>query len=481
MAKPMHVQKKLRFLSLQEAAILPQALPGRRLQPPLPPADPILRLPCDVLCRIFRYLCFADLVVCLRVCRTWYNQLILVRRLWRRVSFPASRTPPSARAISRAIHLGGHQLRSLTIGSAEKLTNGCLVALAKVVRPHLTSLGIMHAHRLDMDCLVTTVATLAHSLTHLSLSGTAVTDHTMRQIFSRCPSLCDVDISYCAQLSRYMFEGITPQGPAHPAKCSRHAVMAVPPLVRFTARGIGESAHQGIWNSLCHYYHTTLSALDWTDTGRISLGMVNSLSLCTQLRVLNLNGCTLADDELTQSLPLLGEQCNQIEELRLAGMTMLHDHHLMWMVGLNHNLRVLDLTNLHQLSDVLLRPLSTQLPQLTHLTLHGCFHCSDVGVSHILKRCPQLRHLDVTKTTVTDILFGRLARYSKSLETLVLDSCLSITAQGLSTLLTRPNFIRQLRYLSLANCTRVDYDTALKVRNQLHPDAQFRYYFKGDM
>ncbi|KAJ1992001.1 hypothetical protein H4R33_001159 [Dimargaris cristalligena] len=485
--------------------------------PELVPSDPLHVLPTDVLIHIFEYLSFPDLTRCLRVSRLWYSQLPFIPYLWRELQYPSGSTnsngsagpSPTAKAVQRALQLSGPRLRSLVVGQADRLTLQCLDTLARCPRPQLRHLALVGARRIDGDRLVRTIRGVAGTLTRLNLAGCSLSDRVVAEILSMCTHLRSLNVSHCTQLSRYMLEGVrlrTPTGstntsatsytlprligsgsPSSSLSSSSSVALVsppertLPPLAHFICRQNQACASPGIWNTLCHHYATTLREIDWTSTGEVSVPMLRNLALCTGLQCLNISHCRFTGpaEAIELALVQVGERCPQLERLYLAHLVEMTESQVRALVGLNSGWRICDLAHVHHLSDAFLRTFSIQAPRLTHLNVAGCFQCTDVGLSHIIKRCTALVYLNVSKCAVTDLFLSRLLRYAKNIRTLILDGCSSISSGGMQLVVTQPAFLRQLEHLSLYNCIKVNYDTAQALRKGMSPDAHFRYYFSG--
>ncbi|KAJ1964409.1 hypothetical protein IWQ62_002939 [Dispira parvispora] len=447
------------------------------------PSDPVLTLPVDVLVSIFKYLKFREVVRCLRVSKAWHTQLSLVPTLWEHLEFIGSSAPRNS-CVSGALRRAGPLLRSLSLLDAHYLNGGSLAILCRIPRPHWTSLSLVTCRQLGVDSLVRAIQSHGHALTRLQLNDAPLDDDSVRAILSACPRLTYLDISDNTGLSRYMFQGIQPTPTV--VKKQKSSVNAptrssYPPLEHFIFRSNQECASSGIWIALCNQYSATLRELNWSGTGTVTGMMLHHLTLCENLQSLNLNWCTLSGDEadITHAFVLLGERCRQLEKVSLGNLTNITEMQISGLLSTTTELSYLDLTNAHEVTDRFLRTLSVRVPLLTHLQLGGCFQCTDVGVSHILKRCPGLRSLSLSKTAVTDIVLLRLVRYTKQLHTLVLDCCSGITNAGISSLVAHPEFVGRLRTLSMMNCIKIDYDMASRIKELLHPKAELLYYFNG--
>ncbi|KAJ1651205.1 hypothetical protein IWQ61_008175 [Dispira simplex] len=447
------------------------------------PSDPILTLPIDVLVSIFQYLKFRQLVRCLRVSKAWHIQLSLLPSLWEHLEFTGSLAPRNS-CVLGALQRAGPSLRSLSLPNAHRLTGSSLAILCRIPRPHLTSLSLVSCRQLGADPLVRVIQAHGHVLSRLELNDAPLDDDSVRAILSACPHLTYLDISDNTGLSRYMFQGIQPT-PAVVKKdhSSANALTksSYPPLEQFIFRSNQKCASGGIWIALCNQYSATMRELNWSETGTITGMMLHHLILCRNLQSLNLNWCTLSGDEadITHAFVLLGERCRRLEKVSLGNLTNLTEMQISGLLSTTTDLRYLDLTNAHGITDGFLRALSVRVPLLTHLQLGGCFQCTDVGVSHILKRCPGLRSLNLAKTAVTDIVLLRIIRYTRQLNVLALDCCAGITNAGMSSVVAHPDFVGRLRTLSMMNCVKVDYDMARRIKELLHPKAEFLYYFNS--
>ncbi|KAJ1920679.1 hypothetical protein IWQ60_006940 [Tieghemiomyces parasiticus] len=491
--------------------------------------DPLAILPVDVLLNVLDHIPFRERVRCLRVSRCWYGRLTAVPRLWRDAYFTGSlrtrgasagptstttATPgPSSQSFQRVVQWSGTKLRGLTVAHGDKLAPTALAQLVKTQRPRLERFGLTNARRIEPDLLLRTVVRLSATLTHLSLVGCKVTDASVREILCHCWQLRSLNLSHSTRLSRFMFEQVrirppltdspvaiktgttgrgkrTYQATLSPVRGStgqpptavvHHLPLSPlhPPIQHFIFRDNDECAAPGIWATVCTYYAATLEELDWAHTGDVTLPMLDQLAQCTRLRHLNLSGGKFrgaATPDLEPALLHIAEQCPQLTKVYLARHTELTESHLQCLLGLNTQLTLLDLTAVHCVSNAFLRTFSLHAPNLTHLNLSACFLVEDTGVSHILKRCPQLVYLNVSSTAVTDLIVMRLLRYSRHLRWLWMESCPALSALGIRLMLSPSAFLTRLDVFSLFNCHKVDYETARQVRAVMRPDAQFRFY-----
>ncbi|XP_073008897.1 F-box/LRR-repeat protein 3 isoform X2 [Typha latifolia] len=156
------------------------------------------------------------------------------------------------------------------------------------------------------------------------------------------------------------------------------------------------------------------------------------------LTVLKLDGFQVS----SSSLRVIGGSCKNLVEIGLSKCTGVTDESISELVAICVDLRTVDLTCCHHLTDNALYSIAdnslkflSACSELTTLKLGLCSDISDNGLAHIGSNCGELLELDLYRCgRVTDEGLAAIASGCKRLRRLNLCYCTQITDNGLNNL-----------------------------------------------
>ncbi|OMP02349.1 Leucine-rich repeat, cysteine-containing subtype [Corchorus olitorius] len=329
---------------------------------------------------------------------------------------------------------GAEQLEQLILAYGSVVS----VKLPKVtadIAKCLHNLSKLRSIKLD-GCLVTlsgikAMASLNTSVKELSFSKClGVTDEGLSLLVQSHKQLKKLDITCCRKITYTSIDSIT--NSCTSLTSLRMESCSLVPKEAFVLIG-----------PRCPY----LEELDATDNEIDDKGL-KSISRCSKLSILKLGICSNISDE---GLAYVGSCCSMLKELDLyrsmaisdAGITAVADGcPALEMINIAYNDKVTDksLTSLSKCS------------MLKELEIRGCPGVSSIGLSAIAVGCKQLTVLDIKKCfNIDDNGMLPLAQFSRNLKQINLSYC-SVTDIGLVALASI-NSLQNMTILHLAGLT----------------------------
>ncbi|KAE8667496.1 F-box/LRR-repeat protein 3 [Hibiscus syriacus] len=190
-----------------------------------------------------------------------------------------------------------------------------------------------------------------------------------------------------------------------------------------------------------------LEELDATDNEIDDEGL-KSISRCSKLSILKLGICSNISDE---GLAKVGSRCSQLKELDLYRSTAVNDVGISAIADGCPALEMINIAYNDKITDKSLISLS-KCGMLKALEIRGCLGVSSTGVSAIAVGCKQLTVLDIKKCfNINDNGMLPLAQFSQNLKQINLSYC-SVTDVGLVALASISR-LQNMTILHLAGLT----------------------------
>ncbi|KAI4365541.1 hypothetical protein MLD38_021518 [Melastoma candidum] len=295
------------------------------------------------------------------------------------------------------------------------LSHGIPVTFALVTG--LKKLSMLQTLKLD-GCMVTisglkALGDCCASLTEISLSKCAgVTDEGLSYLVTKHGQLKKLDLTCCRKITEVSIAHITRSCTA--LASLRMESCTLVPKEAFVLIG-----------GRCAY----LEELDLTDNEIDDEGL-EYISRCTRIKVLKLGICLNITD---RGLSCIGASCPELIELDLYRSAGVTDAGISSIARGCPNLEMINVAYCNDITDTSLTSLSKCL-SLNTLECRGCPLVTSVGISAIAGSCRQLTKLDIKKCgNMDDSAMIPLAHYSQNLRQINL-SYTSVTDVGLLSL-----------------------------------------------
>lgn len=181
---------------------------------------------------------------------------------------------------------------------------------------------------------------------------------------------------------------------------------------------------------------------------------------------IDLHGCVNLTDISVTSLIREGRQ---LRELRLAQCFRLTDESFLALPAehVYENLRVLDLTDCHQLSDSGISKVVNAAPRLRNLVLAKCRNVTDRGVVSITRLGKNLHYIHLGHCSrITDYGVSHLVKFCSRIRYIDLACCTNLTDDSVSLLATLP----KLKRIGLVKCAAIT-DRSLRALARPKPPA----------
>eukprot|EP00268_Persea_americana_P005516 TRINITY_DN1185_c0_g1_i1.p1 TRINITY_DN1185_c0_g1~~TRINITY_DN1185_c0_g1_i1.p1 ORF type:complete len:655 (-),score=126.90 TRINITY_DN1185_c0_g1_i1:1575-3539(-) len=222
----------------------------------------------------------------------------------------------------------------------------------------------------------------------------------------------------------------------------------------------------------CHM----LEKLDLSECPGVSTkGIIAIAQNCPNLMELTIESCSKIGDE---SLQAIGRYCPNLRSVSIKDCPLVRDQGVVSLVSsassvlTKINLQAVNITDVSlavmghyglAVTDLLLADLqnvcergfwvmgkAVGLQKLKSLTIVSCPGLTDLGLESIGKGCPNLQHLNLKRSFISDNGLGAFTKSGASLESLQLEECNSISQLGILAVLS--NCGEKLKALSLEKC-----------------------------
>ncbi|KAL6508075.1 hypothetical protein OROGR_024270 [Orobanche gracilis] len=307
----------------------------------------------------------------------------------------------------------------------------------------LRNLSMLQSIKLD-GCQVTcsglkAIGNLRVSLRELSLSKCmGVTDEGLSSIFAKHKDMKKLDITCCRKITLLSLASIT-------NSCTSLVTLKMESCTLVSAEAfvlIGQR---------CHF----LEELDITDNEVDDEGL-KSISMCSRLSNLKLAICLNITDE---GLIHIGNRCSQLKEIDLYRSSGITDSSVLAIACGCPSIEMINTSYCKFISDCSLMSLS-KCSMLNTLESRGCPLITSSGLAAIAVGCKQLSKLDIKKCpNIDDAGTISLARFSQNLRQINV-SYTSVTDVGLACL-GRISCLQSITILHLEGLTPIGLVAAL--------------------
>ncbi|KAK6534210.1 hypothetical protein TWF281_005543 [Arthrobotrys megalospora] len=365
-------------------------------------------LPGEICLQVLGYLEPKELIRCSMVNKA-LGRLCFDGQLWSVLDTGTFYKKIPAYQLTKLISLSGSFIRYLNLRGCVQLQNEFYAITATCNNLVSASLEGCSLSRPTVHRLITN----NNHLIHLNISGLeAVTNVTCKHIAESCPQLTTLDVSFCGNMDargiRKIIESCSYLTDLRAAEC------------------------QGINDEL------TLESIFKTNTlERLLLGGCDALT-DESVRIL-VEGIEADIDPLTDRTTAPARRLKHLNISKCRGLTDLALKHLAYNVP---NLEGLELAHVSDLTDEGLSDLLPTIPKLSHLDLEECSNVtndilvelskapcaksmrhlqlsfcenvSDEGMIPIIKNCTALRNLELDNTRITDAFLAEAATAVRS-------------------------------------------------------------------
>ncbi|WEW55342.1 hypothetical protein PRK78_000771 [Emydomyces testavorans] len=359
-------------------------------------------VPVEIRLQILSWLTPKQLVRAARVSKSWYA-LCFDGQLWANFDTATYYCDISRDALVRLLYGAGPFVKHLSLRGCIQMKEAwpeCGEQIADACR-NLASINLEDTH---IDKLTITFFLVRNpGLVRISMSGlSTLTNSEMSVISKSCPLLEYLDVSWCRNLIN--------------ANGLRRVVRA---CSRLKELRIGEFQSADNEEFMLELFKTnTLETLvmshcsSLTDAALkiLSHGINPEIDILTdhpivpprKLKHLDLSRCRGLSDI---GIGHLAGFVPELESLQLSFCHSVGNDAIVNLIGTTPRLRRLDLEELEELTNTVLIALSKApcAPRLEHLNISYCEKLGDNGMMQVVKKCPNLKSLDLDNTRVSDL------------------------------------------------------------------------------
>jgi len=287
---------------------------------------------------------------------------------------------------------------------------------------------------------------LVNTVKNISLSGCSrLTDRGLAIIARRCHILEELEIQFCPNVTNGGLLDLTSR-----CKQLNHLDVSGCPMVSAVnvASGTSENKHLGI------------QYLDLSDCPHVddtSLRLV--VESCPQLQYLYLRRCHQISDHALRSI---SSYCLMLRELSVSDCPLVSDQGLAELGRLGPSLRYLSVAKCDKITDSGVRTLARHCYRLRYLNMRGCEQVSDSAVEWLSRSCTRLRSLDIGKCDVSDVGLKLLSCNCPNLKKLSVKSCTLVTDKGVESV---SYCCRGLQHLNIQDVAGVTIQGYRAVKN----------------
>ncbi|XP_016378661.1 F-box/LRR-repeat protein 13 [Sinocyclocheilus rhinocerous] len=470
--------------------------------------DRLSLLPNKLSLKIFQSLGVRDLLKCALVCHSW-KAITQISSLWTEIDFSPEASWIIDRTVERilrvhrvyviSVNLCGctlvqkssfRRISKFTLISLKRSCLFCFVFVKKGQCKNLQELDISECPNLN-DENMKMILEGCHSLLHLNLAFTHITNATIRVLSRCCLMLRSLSLAYCTSFSDKGLQYLTTEKGCHRLNyldlsgCSQisvdgfryvaEACSSLQQIVLDDLPTLTDTCVQ-VLMSKCHAL-TAISLLDSpylsdvtfkTIAEEISLTKIqiegNNRMMDSSLKALcrsslklsevQMSDCTRMTDASLKSLGSLTKLCN----LNISGCIKVTDMGIHYITeGLSAvELRELDLSYCPKLTDLSLTRITQKCSNLTNLSVCFCENLTDNGFE-CLDSCASLISLDITGCKIHDKGLAALGT-NHSMRKLTAAECVFITDNGIKMFC---QLCHRLELLDVCHCVCLS-DRAIK-------------------
>ena len=376
--------------------------------------SPVHRLPAELMIAIFARLTSSrDLQSCMLVSKEWARNSVGL--LWHRPAMNRWESIHSVvQSIRKANKFFAYQdlVKRLNMSTlATQVSDGTLAGMVECKRiERLTLTNCSKLTDLSLQPLID------HNRALLALDVTSLdqlTDVTMLTVADNCLRLQGLNVTGCKKLTDASISAI--------AKNCRH-------LKRLKFNNCVQLTDASILTVADHSRH--LLEIDLYGLTHVESTAVTALlSSCTHLREMRLAHCTRINDAAFLDIPIDPEMPRTFDALR-----------------------ILDLTDCHELGDKGVERIIQSCPRLRNLILAKCRHITDRAVFAITKLGKNLHYIHLGHCNrITDVSVEALAKSCNRIRYIDLACCVNLTDNSVTKLAGLP----KLKRIGLVKCAGI--------------------------
>lgn len=376
------------------------------------------------------------------------------------VSITRLRKPPSLRVNPASLrHKNKGRLNPLELLTDELmvkimsyLTSNQIVGVARVCRrfyflawePELWKRVLFTGEIMDADRALKMVfqlltrngVTVSNTVENIVLSGCSkLTDRGLAIVARRCPSLKMLHLQHCINVTNGGLLDLT-------TRCASLNHLDVTGCPMVSAINVSQSGAER--RTLPLQY---LDMSDCADVDDTSLRLI--VENCPQLQYLFLRRCHKVTDAGLRSL---SSYCLMLKELSVSDCSMVSDSGLSELGRLGPSLRYLSIAKCERVTDAGVRQVARHCYRLRYLNLRGCQLVSDLSIEWLARSCTRMRSLDIGKCDVTDVGLKMLSENCPNLKKLSVKSCALVSDLGVQSV---GYYCRGLQHLNIQDCATV--------------------------
>ncbi|EFQ98059.1 hypothetical protein MGYG_01096 [Nannizzia gypsea CBS 118893] len=387
--------------SMAEEEIYVDALSEKSVVPVRPRQDTFIQLPMEVRINILKQLGPKDLFKCSAVSKSW-NKMCFDGQLWACLDTSTYYQEIPRSALLKVILAAGPFLRNLSL-------RGCaqLLEIWRTEGDRVTNLCRNLVQLNIEDCLMDPATidcffTRNPRLRHLNMCGVSTADNSaMEAIAENCPMLESLNISWC--------HGVDTGGLSSVVKsCTQLKDLRVTRIIGWDNEEIMSDLFKS--NSLERLVLADCASLTDASLKALIHGINPEIDILTgrpivpprKFRHLNLSNCRLLSEMGVKSLAY---NVPELEGLNLSFLSSLTDDCIASIINTTPKLRFIELEELGELTNFVTTELARApcSQTLEHLNISFCENIGDTGILPLLRKCPNIRSLDLDNTRISDL------------------------------------------------------------------------------
>ncbi|KAG0779085.1 hypothetical protein G6F22_010838 [Rhizopus arrhizus] len=225
-------------------------------------------------------------------------------------------------------------------------------------------------------------------------------------------------------------------------------------LDRVTLAGCKTISDQGLAYFIKHAGHH-LTCIDLSEITHITdRSLLEIANICRSLQGLNISLTDETEDGVTdESIVKIAENCTQLKRIRLTNRKSITDKSILALAAHCPSLIELDAANCTITNDSLI-VLLNRSQELRELKLNSCIHLNDHGFLHSsVSNYHQLRMLDLTGVgQITDRTIHWVITVAPKIRSLIMNKCENISNQAVRSI---ARLGRHLHFLHLGSCKQI--------------------------
>ncbi|XP_061679233.1 F-box and leucine-rich repeat protein 13 isoform X2 [Syngnathoides biaculeatus] len=443
--------------------------------------------------KIFQYMELRDLLSCSEVCCSW-RSLIHSGTLWSKINVSVDKrwiTNETMREVLLnfrpfVIHLNLRACTSLDWSSLKHIGE-CR---------NLQELNVSECFNIT-DAMIESIVEGCNSLLYLNLSGTLLTDATLRELASHCINLQYLSLAYCHKMTDEGFEYLSSGQGCHNllhldlSGCSQvtatgfaYISEACPYLREVLLNDVHDLSDNAISALMarCH----CLASISLLEAWQLSDAAVKAIAEVAKLKSFSLEGnnhvshvswkalcsgsrglrrlhvvhCHKMGDTALKSVATL----RNLQYLDISLCSRVTDKGLLTLAESPsaNKLRELNVSYCCQITDAAIGVIGHRFTKLSHLNLSYCEQITDAALECLMGS--SISSLDISGCNIQDD--GLAALEEVPLKKLILAECINITDVGMENLC---KYVTDLEYVDVSGCSELS-DQAIKA---------FSFYCRG--